>query len=377
MEPRKLFNNSEIVATWEEIGKPCVSIILPTHRVSPDRRIDKLLFEKAIAKAKEYLKINFGFTETLNLCRSIDELFQKIDFNHNQDGIGLFVSPSLKQLVHFPFPVQEKVIIGDSFEIRDLLLKKSYSIQHFLLVLSEKNARLFEGSFSDYEEIIDVNFPKNFNDDYEYSQPSRGNSYAGTASTKSYEKDKTIIEEIRLKRFFSEADKLLKMYLTEKTPLLISGLPKNMALFESITSYGKQIVGKISGNYTNANHAKFANLSLMQLKTFFNKNNEKLIEEFEDKAGKGLGIEGIIETWSAAKDGKGFTLLVEKDYKCPAFIDKNGKELHLRPFKKFRKITTDAVDDVIEMVLNKKGNVVFVENGMLKDHQHISLITRY
>ena len=42
-----------------------------------------------------------------------------------------------------------------------------------------------------------------------------------------------------------------------------------------------------------------------------------------------------------------------------------------------KKIGLDAVDDVIEMVLNKKGNVVFVENGMLKDHQHISLITRY
>jgi len=35
------------------------------------------------------------------------------------------------------------------------------------------------------------------------------------------------------------------------------------------------------------------------------------------------------------------------------------------------------VDDVIEMILEKNGQVFFTDNGKLEDYQHIALITRY
>ena len=37
----------------------------------------------------------------------------------------------------------------------------------------------------------------------------------------------------------------------------------------------------------------------------------------------------------------------------------------------------DAVDEIIEMVLRKQGNVVFVDNGALETHSRIALILRY
>jgi hypothetical protein len=40
-------------------------------------------------------------------------------------------------------------------------------------------------------------------------------------------------------------------------------------------------------------------------------------------------------------------------------------------------VAEDAVDDLIEMVINKGGNVIFTEDGKLEDHQQLAAITRY
>ena len=103
----------------------------------------------------------------------------------------------------------------------------------------------------------------------------------------------------------------------------------------------------------------------------------QLIKEFTEKIGEHLGISGIQEVWEATKEGKAFKLLVEKDFRSPGFAEKEAYHLYLRPPQKPHRVLADAVDDIIEMVLEKNGHVFFTDNGMLKDYQRIALITRY
>ena len=96
------------------------------------------------------------------------------------------------------------------------------------------------------------------------------------------------------------------------------------------------------------------------------------------KIGEHLGISGIQEVWQAAKEGRAFKLLVEKDFRKPGFVAKDAYKLFfLRPPQNSHKILADAVDDIIEMVLEKNGQVFFTDNDALKDYQRIALITRY
>jgi hypothetical protein len=103
----------------------------------------------------------------------------------------------------------------------------------------------------------------------------------------------------------------------------------------------------------------------------------ELIREFEEKIGNGLGVNGIQNTWSAAMEGKGLKLLVEKDFRVPGFLTDNMYHLYTKPPKKKHKIIPDAVDGLIETVLNKNGRVFFVDNGALAAYQKVALITRY
>ena len=62
----------------------------------------------------------------------------------------------------------------------------------------------------------------------------------------------------------------------------------------------------------------------------------------------------------------------------PGFLLRDDEyNLHLKPPTKQHEILPDAVNHLIEEVLNKNGSVVLVENNSLNDHQHLALLTRY
>lgn len=242
----KTINNQNL--TGEELmrlmqnekGKTCISIIVPTHNnLSPGRRVDRLQVEKAVLEAKRYLLHNYGKEEVKPLQLSLDELFSQVDFDHNAAGIGLFVSANIKELVHFYFPVREKVIINHSFEIRDLLYQEYYSRSYYTLLLTGREARLFAGRLNHLNEIKDNNFPKKHLDDYEYARPSRGSSFFGNSFAREDEKDRSLLEEMRYQHFCGEVDEGLKHYLTNNIPLIIAGTKKELLILKLSTSMMK------------------------------------------------------------------------------------------------------------------------------------------
>jgi hypothetical protein len=376
MKTEKLLGE-ELLDMQKEKGKICISIIVPTHRLSPERRVDKLEVERAINNAKESLQYRYPESNINPLLQAIDDLYETIDFTHNSDGLGLYVSPNTKLAVQFPFPVEEKVMVGDNFELRDLLYKVNYANPYFVLLITEKVVRLFEGAWNELNEIKDKNFPKEYEEEYIYNPPSRGTPYSGHAHVRNFEKDKSALEEIRFKDFFRHADELLNDYLVNNTPLILLGPEKELSWFETISVHKKHIINKIEGSYNYSNQTQLADIAWPAMHLYLQHEREQLVKEFEEKIGEGLGITGIQDIWSATQEGKAFKLLVEKDYRIPGFVEKEASRLYLRPPQKPHKILADAVDDIIEMVLEKNGHVFFTDNGMLKDYQQIVLITRY
>ncbi len=75
--------------------------------------------------------------------------------------------------------------------------------------------------------------------------------------------------------------------------------------------------------------------------------------------------------------GRGKLLLVEQDYHAPGRLAETGLLLLPAADPNAPDVMSDAVDEVIEMVLSKGGEVVFVENGQLAPHQRIALVLRY
>jgi hypothetical protein len=377
-ESMSLTGEELVTLMQKEKGKICISIIVPSHKLSPERRVDRLEVERAVLQAKEELQHSYREEEISQLQQSLDELVSQIDFNHNTPGIGLFVSSFVSQLVHFFFSVKEKVVIGPSFEIRDILYQTNYARRYFTLMLSEKEARLFEGRFDHLHEITDHHFPKKYVDDYIYASPARDTSSVGNAYVRVIERDKSQLEEIRYQHFAAEVGEILKDYLMNDTPLILAGAKKDLSYFKSATHNRLHGIGEIPGNYFHTGVKELGDLSWELLRPYLDQATQKRVGEFKEKIGQGLAVTGMPEIWKAAGEGRGLELLVEKDFSQPGFlINTDPGHLHLSPPKEPHRILADAVDDLMECVLEKNGQVTFLENDSFRDYQRIALITRY
>jgi Bacterial archaeo-eukaryotic release factor family 3 len=202
-------SNPEFTRLYDETGKICVSIIIPTHKLSPERQADKVSISRAIEKAGKMLKEKFGVYNLEPVIQSMNDLYNEIDFDHNEEGLGLFVSETNRLMVKFPFPVVEKVIIGNHFEIRDLLIAEKYNTPYLVLHFNEQGAKLYHGQMAHLKEVKDDYFPAKYVDDYEYNLPGKASFHYGSSVVEQFDKDKSVQEAIHFKNFLQKTDKKL------------------------------------------------------------------------------------------------------------------------------------------------------------------------
>jgi hypothetical protein len=355
---------------------PCVSVIIPTHRLAHERTSDPIEMKKLIAQVKDNLVLKFGKDEGEILGEKLESLAGNVDYTHNLDGIGFFVSPEVSEVVHFPFEVTEKVMVGERFELRDLMYMSSLLDDYFLLSVTLNGVRLYKGNGSKLSEIINNDFPRDFEDNYEYAKPSQASGNPNQLKS-GERKDKSVIIETRFQQFLKEADKRLDPYLLEKSPLIIAGVKQELGYFKKVTRHEKQIAGQVEGNYSN-DLAGFGKMAFNVFRAYRDLITAEEIDRLREAIGKEMAVTGMRAVWRAAQEGKGLTLLVEKDLVKPGFVRIDDRfNLFLSPPVEKHDILGDAVETIIETVISKNGRVVMVENGRLTDFDQIALMLRY
>ncbi len=357
----------EIRELLKHHGTPCVSIVVPAHHISNDRRTDPRTLYNAAETAKRLISENYSKASFLqDLAAKIDNAVEQIDYLHTVNGIGIYISPAEARLIHFTTPVKEKVIIGHSFDSRDLLCELEALEDYFVLAMSRKYIRLYKGEGEHLQEIQDGNFPFVYEETFEYAKPAVGNSF-GDNSLKSPERDKSVMTEVRMQEFIRHADNACDGYLRSPIPLIISGDAKALSDFAQVSRHAGRVSGKVAGSYFDA-QKQLAHLACSVLQDIRNREKAKLADRAHELIGKQKVSVGIEEVRRSALDGLGMQLLVENDLAYPE--SRGNHEIEVSS-------TNNPVDLIIKSVTAKNGEVVFLESGALKDFSGIALILRY
>lgn len=369
LKTKATLKSQEIIQTL------CLTLIIPTHKTSPERVNDITEVKKAVVKAKEIIYKNYPERNTEQIITTLNDLTNNIDFLHNDHGIGFYISPTQFKSVSFPFPVKEKIFVGENFETRDLMYLSEYLKSYMLCCINLQEVKLYRGNGNTLKEIHDENFPTKYFDNYEYERSSIGSSTS--YALKSVEKDKSVLKEVRFQSFLKEIDKKLSRYIINDTPLIISGVKKELGYFQKLTSHKKNIIGKITGNYFHNMVGLLGQLAQNEMELYRNNQENKVIKSLDEAVGKKMLAIGLEDCWTAAQEGKGLLLVVEKDYSKIGIITENKYQLYLNPTLKTHKLLADSVDSLIDIVKKKNGKIMLVQNGKLKKYDHIALLLRY
>ena len=348
-------------------------MIIPTSRFRRDGVQNPELIERAILRAKQLLTHSaWPHKQIMALHGKLDSIRERIASIRCHEGLAIFISPNLFKVNVLPFPVKEKIMLGRSFEIRDLIYFTQFLKPYYLLTISKKRARLLKGRGNDLQEIINNDFPKQYTEEYEYAIAS------SSGALKDFELDKSILREKRQMSFLKQADDTLNKYINDDTALFVAGVGEELANFEHISHHIRKIAGTIAGNYDIDAVHPLAESVWKQTKEMVKASQDELLLKLQEDFGKHLAVDGIRNVWKAAKEGNGLTLLLEKDYQVTAYSDPmNDTHIYLTPPAGKYYVIADAADDVIEVVKEKGGNVVIVENGELKDFGRVALMLRY
>jgi hypothetical protein len=355
----------------------CISIRVPAHNhwiKGPESgNLDRFV-QKAIEQLNQMYPNEKNELETKLL-----DLYKSLKLEQFPLGLGLYVSKGIQYVVQFPFPIDEKIVISDHFDLRDLLFKINYSNSYYVLLIDEKQASLYTGQFNVLHKIQDSNFPLIYTDDFEYQVPSRSSSYSSRSNISSFEKDKSTLKKSRYLSFLKHVDELMDMYITKKdAQLIICGVKSATASFLNHSKHDDKIAGVIHGNYSHLSESELIEMVLPILKADQEEKMLDEISELQEKIGEGLAEVGLFDVWAAVTEGRGNVLLVEKDYETRVYQDKYFPlEIQVTAPKRLHCIVENPVDKLIEMHLKKNGKMLLVNNGMLKNYKQIALITRY
>jgi hypothetical protein len=367
----------DLSAMLAQRDKPCITITVPTAKYTRARMQNPGVIEKALSKAKQLLTHSAWPREQIELLNhKLDAFQENLDYIRLQEGLAIFLSTDFFKIQLLPFTVKEKVILSSSFEIRDLIYFNQFLQIYYLLAISRKRIRLFKGSGRDLQEVINNDFPKKYIEEYEYARPSIGSP--SSPGLKSYERDKSVMEEKRAVDFFRMADNSLNKYIKGDTLLFIAGVEEELADFDRVTNHLQNIAGKIKGNFdVDATHP-LAETAWNLMKEEVNASHKELLERLKEEIGADLAVDGVREVWHAAQEGRGLMLILEKDYQVVGYTQpSNPDHLFLSPPAGEYNIIQDVANNITKMVLEKGGGIQIVENNDLSAHDHIAMLLRY
>lgn len=346
---------------------PSISLIMPFEtKINLKTELTHKL-KIATDKIENELLEDYQEDKAMPVLKKLRQLIEELDYNTHRKSIAIFVSPLIEKVYYLDIPVEEKIIIDDSFEIRDLIYSKKEIHKYLLAVLSSKETKIYLGNSTQFIPVIS-NVPDSIVA-YENDIPEKVANFS----------DENKRKEILLDKFLRHTDKGLSLLLQSyRLPLFVMGVVRTIGHFKTITHNAKHVIEYIHGNFEEKTEPELRKIMEPYVADWKKVIQNDLLKQIDEaKSHKKLAI-GIKEVWKAASEKKGRMLVVEKNFIYPA-------QQSSKPEIIFRHDETidnpfyikDAVDDVIEKVLAGGGDVEFVDEGLLKDYHKIVLIEYY
>lgn len=232
------------------------------------------------------------------------------------------------------------------------------SIRYYVLSLDERTSRLYEGFRGTLIDIQNTHFPFQLT-----PHPDAGRRPSSAASAH--------------QAFMKETDDHFTHYFAQD-PLhvVIVGSRESLSTFKSITIHSEIFIGELEGDYTAVSPHDLGRIVWPIVKHVLAGSNDQSLQELERAA----RTDGIIAGFDAVSQSVSSTtvlsLFVEEGFRMKGSIHVTKDGVVLSPDVDVAELIDDAVDALVEKVLAKGGDVVFVDSDTMLKFQRIALIRR-
>jgi len=321
---------------------PAVSILLPLHPVLGARgelqhRVKIALENVRHQLLKTYTSERVGF-----VMEKLEGLRQQLHGDIRQKSVGLFASALKSRLVFLESTVEERIFIGESFAVRELVADSKQLRNYLILVLTDQECQFYLAG-GDRLERLRTGTPA---DVFAYvnEKPERVANCSDAAARR----------EIVMDKFLHHIDEELSHILAlHPLPVFVLGPERVIGHFKAQTRHLPQIAACVYGSYAEAGEGELRELVRPCLALWQQHNRQMLLSLVKTAVDENKLSTGIDQAQADATRKNGRLLIVENSFNA------NG------------------LDELIGGVVAQGGDVDFVDDGALREYQRIALVRYY
>ena len=343
-------------------GDPCVSILLRTHRTHPDNAQDPINLKNLVTQAEERLLKTYDKRHVWPILERIHAAASAIDHNTNLEGLGLFATADMAEVVKLPVAVTDRVIVDHNFATRDLIRALQSSAHYYVLTVSGHKSRLIQA----YRDEVVVEYGA------QHTFPMENRMY----NTHADQRAQSGVEENLMKEFCNQVDKAMQeVHAGHPLPILVAGDERNTRFMLEVADHKAWYVGTLTGSPDDLKARDLVQKAYAEVERQRVEREKNALDAVAKAESAGKLLDDVGDIHRAVLEGRGDTLYVEADHFQPARID--GDVVTLKDDPKEPGVMDDMIDEIAENTLKFGGHVVFLPSGSLAMYRRVCLVTRY
>jgi len=295
---------------------PHVTVYLPTHRTHPDSDQDPIRFRNLLEETRGTLTETLRTPEIDTILQRGTDLLEDADFwNHQRDGLAVFLTKGWERVHRLSTSVLEFATVGPRFHVKPLLPLLAADSHFYVLTVDQNDVGLFRGSRDVLEPIEMPDAPADMAEALQYDDLEKQTQFhvagGGSAIVHGHgvggEVDKGLIE-----RFLRAVDDgLWPVVRDDEAPLVLAGVEYEQAIFRSVTRYRHVLDEGIEGNPEGLELRDLHERAWSIVRPLFERGREAAAERFIAAAGRGdpVAVE-VADVARKASEGRIDTLFV-------------------------------------------------------------------
>jgi hypothetical protein len=318
-----ILNPANLKSLLAQQGKWCVSIYIPTHRLGREQQQDPVRLKNLLAKAEVNLVTNgLRRPKVQQLMQPAEDLLSDKDFwQHQGDGLAIFLTNDFSVNYRLPMSFEELLMINKSFHIKPLFPLLNRVGKFYLLFVSLKKIRLFQGTADTLNEI-QLNFPISMDEALWADEPQRYlNLHSGSISMNEGRGGAAIFhghdpddeEKKNILRFFQSVNQGLQDLIEDKTvPMILAGVDHILPVFREACTYDNILEDSVHGNPDKEDLMEIHKRACQIVAPIFEASQKRAFEKFRQLNGQqsALAVSDVETAVKAAKFGQVETIFV-------------------------------------------------------------------
>ena len=379
------FTRRDLQALMEPRDGWCVSIYMPTQRKGADQQQNPVRLKNLIREAQRLLSgSEVEVSQAKGLLAPARELLAQHDFwQHQSDGLAVFLTADLFRNYRLPVPFEEKVVAARRFDVRPLLPLLATDGRFYVLAIAKESVRLLRGSRFSIDEVRVEGMPATIeealNEEVPGSQlqfrveaPQRSGKRAvtfyGHGGEDDYEKDKLL-------RFFRTVDHTLHSFLADKrAPLVLAGVGYLHPIYRKANTYPHLAADGIDESPRTLGEQQLHDRAWAVVEPFFLEVQRQALARYRQLAGTGHTASSVEQIVPLAYQGGVECLLVAQDARQWGTYDPTAH--HTRLHEQERPGDDDLLSFAALHTLLHKGAVYVLLQEAIPDSAQAAAVLR-